>query len=155
MQVTGVERREGLDLPDGQIAYWAVTRVGTPPSEEDSAEWADFDAAVFSPLQTRDPELARVMLDEFERTFLSASGLDESLGPMARREVHVEVGTTPKDALVLRFSLPCGIGQSSCDWDGTRRHAIEIATNLGQWAGDDLAADRDMWPSEWTRGATD
>jgi hypothetical protein len=103
---------------DGQVQLWAVTRNRNPSlTDRDAAEWADWNAAAFTPLEQVDAqlaeELAGVLIDEFLRHGgLSAHRKDEALAGLRLRR-----GLTPRGTLILGADLPLGAGHpESVGW---------------------------------------
>ncbi|MGE3619952.1 MAG: hypothetical protein AB7L84_05760 [Acidimicrobiia bacterium] len=124
--------------------------MGDPPSEEERAWQADWDAATFAPLEETDPALARevaeVLVDELLRTGgLSVRRRDEALAALRSRR-----GLTPRGTTLLVFDLPLGVACSTREWDGSRASALDSARSVGQWAGEEISADRPAYgPSGW------
>jgi hypothetical protein len=119
-------------------------------SGEEEAEWADWNAAAFTPLEQVDgrlaDELAGVLIDEFLRHGgLSARRKDE-----AKAALRLRRGLTPRGTQILGADLPLGAGHPEVEWDGSHAGALQIAREIGETAGRNISDDRDFaGPTGW------
>ena len=143
------------DVETGGVeALWSVTRGGPPPTGNDSAEWADWDAAAFTPLESENPSLAHELKAVFAEAFIRSAGLSQKRLDQAANEVVFEVGATPKGVRVLRAHLPLGAGHPEYEWDGSPESAGEVAASMAETAGRTIVLEREEvgttgWESEY------
>ena len=92
--------------------------------EDADGDWADFEAAIFSPMTTADPALAVDLSTRFLERLVFDMSPTERAYALGWEPPRFEVGITPAGGRVLGIYF--GGGRSVTDWDGTVADAESI-----------------------------